>query len=53
MAKYQVKQSMVLCGPLSNAMLFIPMFFGLRKMGEYVPGEEAPHSTGRAYGCDG
>jgi membrane protein insertase Oxa1/YidC/SpoIIIJ len=37
--KYQTNPLKLLMGPLANASVFIPMFFGLKKMGEFVPGE--------------
>ena len=36
--KYNCKPLRSFMGPFANLALFVPMFFGLRRMGEVVPG---------------
>lgn len=43
-AKYKAKPMQAMLGPVANISIFVPFFFGIRKMGEYVPGEETPLS---------
>jgi membrane protein insertase Oxa1/YidC/SpoIIIJ len=38
-AKYNYSPLGGFAGPLANMAIFVPMFFGLRKMGDFVPGE--------------
>ncbi|EWM21207.1 hypothetical protein Naga_103245g1 [Nannochloropsis gaditana] len=42
-AKYQCSPFRSFVGPLANIGVFVPMFFGLQKMGDYhVPGARPP-----------
>lgn len=42
--KYQCSPLRSFVGPLANIALFVPMFFGLQKMGKIgVPGKRASH----------
>jgi hypothetical protein len=37
--KYKCYPFRSFAGPFANLAIFVPMFFGLRKAGEYIPGE--------------